>query len=452
MLFNRREMLQIGCSSALGLTLPAVLAGRSAAAPTSRRVRSVVLVFLTGGASHIDSFDPKPEGGEIRGEFTTIDTRIPGVQFTEHLPRLAARADQLAIVRSMAHNDNRHLSATHNTLTGATQPFRGPSDEDIVLSRGDWPCYGATLNYLRPADDGTPSHVTLPHPLIEGHLTWPGQHAGFLGPQYDPFQLNDDPSKDSFRVTGLSLPNGLSVQRLGSRKQLLRRLNDGRHTLDDWAARQQFRGQQEAAYRMLTSSDMARAFHLHQEPDSVREKYGRQPLGQTLLLARRLVEAGVPVIQCNMGIVQSWDTHVDNFGRLKNTLLPGVDQGVSGLLDDLQQRGLLDETLVVCVGEFGRTPRISLLPNATIPGRDHWAWAYSAVFAGAGVVGGQVIGETDRIGAYPTSTPYHPNDLGATIYGLLGVDLETVLRDKQDRAIPLNRGRTMDVLFSGASA
>jgi len=406
-----------------------------------------VLVFLSGGGSHIDMFDPKPDSSETKGEFEPIATRVPGVQFTEMMPEMAARADRFTVVRSMSHTDNRHLSGSHNTLTGAVQAFRGDSNQDKSLNRADWPCYGAAVGSLRPQSNGAPSHVTIPVPLNEGALIWPGQHAGFLGPRYDPFQVNSDPNNEGFAVEGLSLTEGLSVGRFQRRRQMLQSANQREAFLEASQQGRQFVDNQESAFSLLTSSKLAKAFQIEQEPDEVRERYGRNRMGQTLLLARRLVEAEVPVVQCNMGRVQIWDTHVNHFPRLKNDLLPPLDRGVSMLLDDLADRGLIDQTLVIVVGEFGRTPRISPLANQSVPGRHHWAPAYSAVFAGAGVGGGQVIGRTDEIGAYPLTKSYHPNDLGATVYSLLGIDPATIVHDRLNRPVQLNQGKVMDVLF-----
>ncbi len=446
-MWDRREVLQAGCSSFLGLTLPTLLQKRAVAALTERRAKSVVLVFLSGGGSHIDMFDPKPDSPETKGEFAPIATRVPGVQFTEMMPEMAARADRFTVVRSMSHTDNRHLSGSHNTLTGAVQPFRGNSNQDKSLNRADWPCYGAALDALRPPPSGSPSHVTIPVPLIEGVLVWPGQHAGFLGSKFDPFQVNSDPNNKGFAVEGLSLTEGLSVERFQRRQQLLESANQREAFLEESKLGQQFADNHESAFSLLTSSKLATAFDIKQEPDDVRERYGRNRMGQTLLLARRLVEAEVPVVQCNMGHVQIWDTHVNHFPRLKNDLLPPLDRGVSMLLDDLTDRGLIDQTLVIVVGEFGRTPRISPLANQAVPGRHHWAPAYSAVFAGAGVRGGQVIGRTDEIGAYPLTKTYHPNDLGATVYHCLGIGPDAEVPDRLGRAMRLNQGKVMDVLF-----
>lgn len=443
-------MLQVGCSSFLGLGLSGLLQ-QTAAGPPDRQVKSVVMVFLTGGGSHIDMFDPKPEASDVKGEFEPIATALPGVQFSDKMPELAKRAGKLAIVRSMSHGDNRHLSGSHNALCGAVQPFRGDSNEAKSLNRADWPSYGSVASLLRPRRDGLPSQVTLPNPLIEGVLVWPGQHAGFLGPKYDPFVLNSDPNGEQYRIPGLSLIEGLSVSRLGQRRRLLDDINRQHERLNASEPGRKYGHEQQRAYSMLTSSKLKSALDIRAESDKVRDRYGRHKYGQTLLLARRLVEIEMPVIQCNMGHVQMWDTHVDHFPRLK-TMLPALDTGLSALLDELDERGLLEQTLVICVGEFGRTPTISPLPGQKVPGRHHWAHGYTAVFAGGGVFGGQVIGQTDRLGAHPTTTPYHPNDMGATIYAALGIEPHQMIPDRFDRPRHLNRGRVMDVLYSGAEA
>jgi hypothetical protein len=451
--------LQVGYSGLLGIGLTETLARRTRAAagaghsaPRSlARPKSVILVFLTGGASHIDTFDMKPEApAEMRGDFRPIATRVPGLQICEHLPLLAARSDKWALIRSLSHGDNSHLPATHNTLTGRPMPLRRGSDLDNVLSRRDAPCYAAGLDYLRPRDDGIPNGVTLPHALIEGPLTWPGQHAGFLGTRFDPWLIAQDPSAANFRVDNLQLPPGVGVARLHDRRILLDEINHIADPLDAPDISRQLASHQEQAFSILTSSRVARAFALDREPPAVRDRYGRHGFGQTLLLARRLVEAGVPVVQANMGIVQTWDTHSEHFARLKDKLLPPLDQGVSALLDDLEARGLLDETLVVMVGEFGRSPKISTLPTEKTPGRDHWAPVYSGVFAGGGVRGGQVIGKSDKLAAHPASRSYSPDDVGATVYHALGVDLASELRDRQDRPVRLNTGRVIEALYTGS--
>ena len=446
---NRRHLLQIGCSSFFGLGLNGILEQQAVAAAREAQAKSVVLVFLSGGGSHIDMFDPKPDSSETKGEFGVIDTKLPGIQFSDRLPKLAAMADKYTVVRSMAHGDNRHLSGSHNTLTGSIQPFRGDSNQAKSLNRADWPSYGSAVTRLRPRADRIPSQVTIPNPLIEGVLVWPGQHSGFLGPQYDPFVLKDDPNKKEYKVRNLSLLDGLSIGRVSERRKLLESFDQLSAGVENTIGLQKYRSQQELAFSMLTSSKLKSTLDINQESDETRDRYGRHLYGQTLLLARRLVEMEMPVIQCNMGIVQSWDTHVNHFPRLK-TMLPALDNGLSALLGELEERGLMDQTLVICVGEFGRTPSITPLAGQTVPGRHHWAPVYSAMFAGAGVLKGQVIGKSDKIGAYPVTVPHHPNDMGATIYSSLGIDPHIMVNDRLNRPRPLNQGKFMNVLFDGS--
>lgn len=446
----RREFLQVGFSGFLGLGLPGLLAHQAqGAAP---RAKSLIVVFLTGGLSHLDSFDLKPEAPDgIRGEFHPTETRAPGVRICEHLPGLAARADQWAIVRSMAHRYTNHLNATHEILTGHPQPG---AFFDKVASRDDYPCYAGALEYLRPRKDGVPSGVMLPTFLMEGPLVWPGQHAGFLGPKYDPWQIKQDPNRPGFRVDDLALPVGFSVERLGRRRAWLDEVSRQADSLARRAGTDPFAEQQAQACSLLLAGKVARALDIEREDPKRRDRYGRHMFGQSILLARRLVEAGVSIVQVNMGRVQNWDTHSGNFRRLKSELLPPTDRGFSALLDDLEESGRLDETLVLVTGEFGRTPRIGASTgNANgRDGRDHWAAAFSALLAGAGVRGGQAIGHTDRIGAYPASRAYSPADLAATIYRTLGIDPAGTVQDRLGRAFALCTGQPIEALFTGAEA
>jgi hypothetical protein len=465
----RREFLQVGFSGLLGMGLPGMLAARAHAAgaraststPTRARAKSMIVVFLSGGLSHIDSFDMKPDAPEgIRGEFQPIDTTVAGLRICEHLPGLAARADRWSVVRSLSHPQTNHLNATHQILTGQSQPG---AFFDKIASRGDYPCYAGALHAIRPPASGLPGGVLLPTFLMEGPLVWPGQHAGFLGPRHDPWQIRQDPNLPEFRVSELALPDGFSVERLERRKGWLEAIEAGH---DAWQARAAGEGegpsgatadpiaqQRAQAYSLLLSGRVARAFDLNREDPRVRDRYGRHTFGQSLLLARRLVQAGVPIVQANMGRVQLWDTHSGNFKNLKNRLLPPTDQGVSALLDDLAATGLLDETLVIVTGEFGRTPRIGATTGNTNgpDGRDHWSKCFSAVFAGAGVQGGQAIGQSDRNGAYPASRPYTPGDFAATIYRALGIDPQTELRDQFNRPIQLCYGSPIEPLYSGTA-
>jgi hypothetical protein len=448
---TRRELLQVGYSGLLGVGLSSLAASAPAArgaVKPSRKPKSVLIVFLTGAASHIDTFDPKPDAPDgIRGEFKVIPTKVPGLMVTELLPKLAARADKYALVRSLSHRDNNHTASTHHLITGAMQPgvrFDKPA------SRDDWPCYAAGLSYLRPRSDGLPSGIMLPTFLSEGPLTWPGQHAGFLGPKHDPWQIAKDPNAPDFKVDNLRLAPGLDVENLSDRMALLDEVNRGQKYLSEAAECRKLTDQQHRAVSLLTSGSLAKAFDLDREPAKVRDKYGRHTYGQSLLLARRLVQAGVPVVQANMGRVQSWDSHGNIFPTLKNRLVPPLDVAVSALLDDLSESGLLEETMVMMLGEFGRTPKIGTEGGKQkVPGRDHWGPCFFGLFAGAGVIPGQVIGRSDKIGAFPATTPYSPDDVGATVYHVLGIDPSSEIRDRQDRPTAINRGQVIEPLFTG---
>jgi hypothetical protein len=458
---SRREFLQVGYSGLLGLGLvnlvgPAVaeLAPADRPGGTGGRAKSLILVFLSGGPSHLDTFDLKPEApAEVRGEFQSIATRVPGIRISEHLPMLAKRMDRVALVRSMTHRNTGHLPATHWLLTGRAIPGIPENlGVDKIASRTDWPCYASAVDYFRPRHDGKPNGVHLPTYLEAPPLIWPGQDAGCLGAQYDPWQIRDDPNSASFRVRNLSLPSGFTLERLRQRRSLLACVNAQQDRLSRLAETRALGDQQQAAFTLLTSSRFAAAFEMTREPDAVRERYGRHTMGQSLLLARRLVEAGVPVVQANMGVRGAWDTHGDNWNILRDRLLPLLDRAVSALLDDLQERRLLDQTLVIVVGEFGRAPRISSFPGEAKPGRDHWAEVFSACFAGAGVRGGQVIGASDALGGSPAGRAFTPDDLGATVYHSLGLDPGSQFIDREGRPQRLNNGRVIDELYSGREA
>jgi len=439
---TRRSILQLGCSGFLGLGLEGWLHSPVQAYSATRKPKSVILVFQTGAPSHIDTLDPKPQAPtEIRGEFGVSKTPIPGVLLSEHLPLLAARAHKMTLVRSFAHKDNNHTAATHHLLTGSLQPG---VRFDKPLSRDDWPCYGAGTAYLAPPPEGIPSGVTLPTFLGEGPLVWPGQHGGFLGPKYDPWQIKSNPNLKSFKVDHVELPAGLSISQLNDRVSLLGSLNAAQEELARSAEGKRLGDQQKKAIALLSSGVVARAFDLSKEPERTKERYGRHMFGQSLLLSRRLVQAGVRVVQANMGSVQNWDSHDNNFNRLKRDLLPPLDRGVAALMDDLYETGMIDDVMVVVMGEFGRTPKV----DSKNAGRDHWAACFSGAFFGGGVRAGQVLGQSDKTGAFPITVPYSPDDMGATIYHALGIDPNLEIRDRQDRPVQLNRGKIMHDLFT----
>ena len=453
---DRRGFLHLGAVGVVGSTIPWPIAlgqGAQEANQTGKgKAKSVLFVLLSGGPSQLDTLDPKPDApAEIRGEFKTIGTTIPGLAICEHLPKLAQQTDRWALVRTLAHREHNHLLATHIALTGRPGPEpKGGNDLDRVESRSDFPNMASALNYVRPTTDGTPTGVSLPNYLIEGPLTWPGQHSGFLGPKFDPWQIQADPNDKSFRMDALQMRDGITSDRLLSRRDLLDQLHRDNNPL---AAPESiaFREQQQSAFNLLTSGKLVNAFEIARESDAVRDRYGRNKFGQSLLLSRRLIEAGVPIVQATMGIVQTWDTHTDNWGKLKNTLLPQLDQGLAALMDDLVASGLLEQTLVVVMGEFGRTPKISTLPGETLPGRDHWAHAYSGLFAGAGVLGGQVIGQTDARAAYPVTRPWSPADVCSTLFNALGVEQDVTILDPLQRPHHLLNGTIINPLYTGRS-
>jgi hypothetical protein len=416
-----------------GLGLSNLLAAESlnSAKP---RARSVILLFMWGGPSHVDTWDPKPDAPpEVRGEFQSIQTSVSGIRICEHFPLLAKRAQKYAIVRSMTHDDPAHLSPVHHLLTGRIAPV--PNSDDASATRNDSPHIGALLAKFRPAADGVPTCVQLPwqvsHPSAPGG-TAPGQHAGWMGTAYDPFVASGDPNAPEYRVAGLGGAGGVTA----SRQELLR-------VLDKRGTDTGFSQVRENALTMLTSGRVETAFDLSKEPDKLRDTYGRNTHGQGCLLARRLVEAGVRLVCVNWHNDGQtfWDTHSNNFPGLKNRLMPPADRGFAALLDDLEGRGLLSETLVVWVGEFGRAPRVGK------SGREHWPGCYSAVLAGAGIRGGVVYGSSDRIGARPATDPVSPADLNATIYHALGVDPTREIHDKLGRPLPLTTGKPLAAMF-----
>jgi Protein of unknown function (DUF1501) len=436
-MLSRRGFVQAGASAAFGLGLAGLpRIAKASSDGKARKAKSVIIVYLTGAASHHDTFDMKPDApAEIRGQFKPISTSVPGLQVCEHLPHLARLMDRCALVRSLAHREDNHLLASHQVLTGTAIPG-GKFDQ--IATRNDWPCYASGTDHIHPRSDGIPTGVTLPTFLMEGPLIWPGQHAGFLGAKHDPWHVKEDPNKPGFRMQSLNSADG--VGRMQDRRTLLEQISRAKGaSLSEGSPMAE---QQERAFSILSSGKVGEAFELAHESAAVRDRYGRHSYGQSLLLARRLVEAGVSIVQTNMGIVQTWDNHGNIFPTLKDRLLPPLDRGVSALLDDLQSRGLLDETLVVMFGEFGRTPKV----NAGA-GRDHWGRAFFACFFGGGVTGGAIIGKTDKIGSDPITPPHSPMDLGATIYQALGVDHDVEVRDQLRRPVKLNAGKPIDAIY-----
>jgi len=445
-LVDRRGVLQSGVAGMLS----ALAASRAnAASSLNPRMKSrqpsakhCILVYLLGGPSHLDMWDPKPTAPiEIRGPFAPIATAVPGLQFTEHLPQLARRADRLAVVRSVSHDNNDHPYMAYYTLTGRVSPVPLGANTVLAPSRSDDPHMGAIVSKFKHADASVPGYVAIPE-LTVRMAPVPvagGGRAGYLGPRYDPLSINDDPTRP---IESLALPTGVTAARLNGREELLAVL-DG-HTLRTQRAAE-YAATRRTALSLTRSIGGGGMFDLASEAPTLRDGYGRGRFGQSLLLARRLVERGVSFVGVHfnyMSKCDGWDTHKNNFACLKNELLPLFDRGLSALLDDLADRGLLDETLVVVMGEFGRTPKI----NADA-GRDHWGLCGSAVFAGGGLASGITVGASDRIGAYPAAQPVSPPDVTATIFHALGLDPKQLMSDAQGRPLVLSTGQPVLQLF-----
>lgn len=403
---------------------------------------------MWGGPSQLETFDLKPQApDEVRGDFRPIATATPGLQIGEHFTQMATRMDRVAVIRSLSHDDPAHLSSGHATITGHLAPVVR-SDRDPPSDR-DAPHLGSMLTQLRPPQNGMPGAVVLPwkcyHPAAPGGEA-PGQHGGWLGPRYDPLLLGGDPNLPDWRPPALRLMDGVTPARLQSRQMLLASLDQQRPALEQAQATSRWSEHQQGVMNLLLSSQVAKAFDLSQEPETVRERYGRNIHGQCVLLARRLVESGVPVVNVNWHNDgrNFWDTHGDNFNRLKNDLIPPADRALAALLDDLKERGMLEETVVAWVGEFGRRPQIS--PNNA--GREHWPHCYSGLLAGGGVRGGAVYGASDSLAAYPVQDAVSPQDYAATIYHALGVDIHQTLPDRDGRPHPVCQGKPILPLFA----
>lgn len=439
--FNRRRILQAGGLSLFGLGLPELFAAeaRQPQDASFGRAKSCILLFMWGGPAHQDTWDLKPDAPvEVRGEFKPIATKVPGIQICEHFPELAKRTDRLAIVRSMTHTDVNHTSGTHYMLTGEPPP----ANTDV---RVQWPHIGSVLAGLGRGRGALPPSISM-RPELENDVPRfveqsQGQFAGWLGSVYDPLTIDYDPSRDDYHVADLTLQPDVSVRRLLARNELRKSLNEP--IAKQAAGFDAVNANSRRAIELLTSAGEQRgAFNLDEEPQTVRERYGMNPHGQSVLQARRLVERGVPLVTIfwpsdgikNVSVY--WDTHSRNFIDLKERLMPAADQAFSALLDDLSQRGMLDETMVVWTGEFGRTPKVGQRNSdagAGKDGRDHWPGCFTSVLAGGGAHGGMVYGKSDRQAAFPASDPVAPRDLVATVYHALGVPNGQTLNDTSGR-------------------
>jgi hypothetical protein len=437
---SRRDCVKIGAIGLGGLTLPSLLRANSVNT-LAPKAKSVIVLFLSGGPSQLDMWDMKPDAPEeIRGTFKPIATNVPGIHVCEHLPRMARLADKYAIVRSVTHEQSAHPAAAYWMMSGS--PIARPAPDASFMSRVDRPHMGSSLaKILGPVVPSMPPFVMVPEAMAPNGPERAGQHAGFLGASFDPYRINSDPNLPDFTPGVLVPPSGLTSQRLHDRRLLLDQLDgpDNDSSMDEF---------QDRAFDLLSSTAAQHAFDIRSESDAVRNRYGRHVFGQSTLLARRMVEAGVRLVHVNWvrhdngkgG--QGYDTHGRHLALAKDDLMPPTDAAFSSLIEDLDQRGILDETLVVMMGEFGRTPRFN-----DAGGRDHWPHCFSMVMAGGGIKGGQTYGASDRIGAYPSLDAVGPEDLIATIYDRLGVNPHALIHDHLDRPFPLADGEVISGLI-----
>ena len=451
---TRREALQVGALGTMGLALPQLLQSRAGANETAGgtfgRAKRVILLFMWGGPAHQDTWDLKPHGPEAsRGEFLPIATNVSGIHISEHFPLIARHGDKLAIIRSVGQDDNNHSTGAHASLTGRRHELKA---ESFGARDTDFPHIGSVLTKLRPNQRGLPTFVALPEVIAttNGAVT-PGQGGGFLGKACDPFQISEHPDRSDFKIDALRLPAEIATPRMVERRNLLEQLEQAARLADRSSIVQSMNSFYQQALDMVLAPEARQAFDLAAEAPAVRARYGWHTFGQSVLLARRLAEAGVKLVTVywhreKKTVDSTWDTHGRNFEELKNRLMPSVDRPVAALLEDLAASGMLDDTLVIWNSEFGRTPNINA--NA---GRDHWGPCNTVVMAGGGVPGGQVFGATDEKAAYPTSDKVTQDDIAATVYHLLGIDPETLIRDRQERPFPLALGEPIARLLGGLS-
>ncbi len=450
--FTRREWLRVGGIGLGGLSLPTLAAGQSGTdvGTALGRAKSVIVMFLGGGPPQHETWDPKPDApAEIRGGFGTIATKTPGLHIGELMPMTAPLTDKIAVLRAMVTNDNAHSSSGYQMMTGV--PHIPLSAESVVSKPPNLaPHWGAVAKYVTQQQQRPlPAAITLPNRIANvGEIPWPGQIGGVLGPKYDPWLLTCDPSQAQFKIPDLALPEEIPELRFQRRLTLLDQVNQHLNRIAESPAVSGLNRQTQQALGLLNGSKARQAFDLSQETDATRDRYGRTRWAQSVLLARRLVEAGVSLVQINWCRVDnepnagSWDTHNNHNDLLKRFLMPWMDQAYSALLTDLADRGLLDETLVLWVGEFGHTPKFN--GNA---GRDHWGQCFSIALAGGGIPGGVVHGKSDGQAAYPIAGAVEPRDLLATVFHCLGYSPETELHDTENRPLPISRGRVIEEIL-----
>jgi Protein of unknown function (DUF1501) len=464
--FTRRELLRIGGAAMLGLSLPEVLRLQASATTSAKKApgwgsaKSVILIFLQGGPSHIDIWDPKPDApSNIRGEFKAIPTNVSGIQLSETMPKLAQQMDKCTLIRSVSYTPAglfNHTAAMYQMLTGETPDRVSPSGQLEPPSPADFPNFGCHVARFHPPDVPMLPFVMLPRPLQESDVIGKAGTAGFLGRAYDPYYLFQDPNGE-IKTEELSLRSEVTEERLKRRASLREMVDAAMPDLEKATSSYALDEYYEKAFDLILSGKARKAFDLKQEPDAVRERYGRHTFGQGCLLARRLIEAGTRCVQMNWPSVANgdpnttaWDTHAANFGPLRKLHCPKLDSGLSSLLEDLHQRGMLKDTLVLAIGEFGRSPRlgVSTSGNTNSPdGRDHWPYCYTGMIAGGGVQGGAVYGKSDAHGSSPVENPVHPTDILATVYHMLAIDPSTEIRNHLNQPRELVKGKPILGLF-----
>jgi uncharacterized protein (DUF1501 family) len=456
---SRRVALQAGAVGLLGLGMGDLSTLRASTTnPTKRSSsRSVIYIFLSGGLSQHDSFDPKPDAPEnIRGEFKPIQTKTPGIRICEHLPNLAQRSHLWALVRSLTHRTNNHSDGHLMMLTGRSDLPPGFSPN--MPKDTDWPSIAAIVGNVTQPRNNLPPAVVLPERIVHntGRVI-PGQFAGMMGQQRNPWFLEASlfepkaygaypeyefdhqqrpykPLRKAFQIPDLTLPQGVDDLRLSNRLNLLKHIDAERKVLESGAMHEGIDRSRKAAISLLTDIHVRRAFDIAKAPQKDLDRYGKNAFGWSLLMAARLVEAGVNLVQVNLGNNETWDTHGNAFPHLKDKLFPPTDKALSALLDDLNERGLLESTLIVMAGEFGRTPRVFGLPeHYKLPGRDHWGAVQTVFFAGGGVKGGSIIGSSDKNGGFPATDPQTPENMAATIYSALGIPKSIMWQDVENR-------------------
>jgi hypothetical protein len=432
---GRRDFLQVGMGALGGLCLTDILRLRAEAKAKGQPGNDVrcIFVWLDGGPSHYETFDPKPDAPDgIRGEFGTVKTSVPGVRFSEHVPLLAKAFDKYTVVRSIAHKQNNHGAGNHYLMTGRPTPVPVGCGASVTFH----PSFGSVVAKERGIREGLPGYVSLLRMSRSGG-------PNFLGAPYAPFVIKEDPNNGSFKVRDVSIPNMIADARADNRRHLRKSL-DRLKRIQDKAANDPAVSIDEfyqQGYQLVYSEKAQQAFDIGSEPEKTREKYGRHDFGQRLLLARRLTEVGVPFVTVYYG---GWDHHTNIFPTLKDKALPKLDQGMAALMDDLHERGTMENTLVICLGEFGRTPKVN-----DRGGRDHWSFAMSVMMGGAGIPGGQIVGATDVKGYYANENVYSPEDFAASLYTKMGIDHAQILHNPVGRPIQLiDKGRLIKELFT----